>query len=133
MSLQSIGELQKSIYALLQKDQNIRQMVAGIYLSVQQDAKYPFILITMLALNDISKFHKTIYEIDFEIEIFLRDALNLTGLKISDHLETLILNSIFTIGDISLLSIRKTSVKWVRANDIHSSKIIMHFKTIMSN
>jgi len=133
MSLQSIGHLQKAIYEMLKTDEQLTKMVAGIYLSVQQDAKYPFILVSLVLLKDMSKYSKKIYDVDFEISLFTRDRVQEPILKISDHISNLMESKPIGIVDVHVISMRKHSIEWVRGQDGMSSKIVMKYKGIIGS
>lgn len=133
MSLQSIGYFQKAIYEMLKTDEQLSSMVAGIYLSVQQDAKYPFILVSLVSLLDVSKYSKKIYEIDFEIALFTRDRVQEPILKIADHISDLMESKPIGIAQANLLSMRKNSIEWVRGQDGMSSKLVIKYKGMIGS
>ena len=132
MSLQSIGHFQKAIYETLKTDQRLMQMVAGVYLSVQQDAKYPFVLVSLISLQDMSKYSKKIYEIDFEIALFTRDRIQEPILKVAEHISNLMESQSVGIADANLVSMRKNTIEWVRGQDGMSSKLVMKYKGMVS-
>ena len=132
MSLQSIGHFQKAIYEMLKTDEQLSQLVMGIYLSVQQDAKYPFILVSLISLQDISKYSKKIYEIDFEIGLFTRDRVQEPILKIADHISHLMEMATIGVADVNVVSIRKNAIEWVRGQDGMSSKLGIKYKGMLS-
>jgi len=131
MSLQSIGHFQKAIYEILKTDEKLNKMVSGIYLSVQQDAKYPFILVSLVSLQDVSKYSKKIYDIDFEIALFTRDRVQEPILKIADHISHLIESNSVGIAEANIISMRKNSIDWVRGQDGMSNKLVMKYKGII--
>lgn len=133
MSLQSIGHLQKAIYEMLKTDQTLNKMISGIYISVQQDAKYPFILISLSSMQDMSKYSRKIYEIEFEIAIFTRDKVQEPVLKIADHIAKLLSENSIGIAGSYVISMRKTSLEWVKGYELTSAKVVMKYKGIIGN
>ena len=131
MSLQSIGHFQKAIYEMLKMDEQLAKMVAGIYLSVQQDAKYPFVLVSLISLQDVSKCSKKIYDINFEIALFTRDRVQEPILKIADHISHLMESKPIGIAETNVISMRKNSIEWVRGQDGMTNKIVMKYKGII--
>ena len=131
MSLQSIGHFQKAIYEMLKTDEQLAKMVAGIYLSVQQDAKYPFVLVSLISLQDVSKYSKKIYDIDFEIALFTRDRVQEPILKIADHISHLMESKPIGIAEANVISMRKNSIEWVRGQDGMTNKLVMKYKGII--
>ena len=133
MSLQSIGHFQKAIYEMLKTDSQLASMVTNIYLSAPQDAKYPFVLVNLVSLQDMSKYNKKIYDIDFEIAIFTRDRVQESVLKIADHIEILMHKSSIGVADAHIVSMRKNSIEWIRGQYNMSNKILMKYKGIIGN
>jgi len=133
MSLKSIGHFQKAIYEILKTDAELSKMVAGIYLSVQQDVKYPFILVSLTQLQDVSKYTKKIYEIEFEIEIFTREKLHEPALKIADHVSRLIDAKPIGVAVSNVIAMRKNTLEWVRGHDLLTSKLVMKYKGMIGN
>ena len=131
MSLQSIGHFQKAIYEMLKTDEQLAKMVAGLYLSVQQDAKYPFVLVSLISLQDVSKYSKKIYDIDFEIALFTRDRVQEPILKIADHISHLMESKPIGIAEANVISMRKNSIEWVRGQDGMTNKLVMKYKGII--
>ena len=132
MSLQSIGHFQKAIYEMLKTDEQLTRLVMGVYLSVQQDAKYPFILVSLISLQDVSKYSKKIYDIDFEIALFTRDRVQEPILKIADHISHLMESQAIGIADANVVSMRKNAIEWVRGQDGLSSKLVIRYKGMVS-
>jgi len=133
MSLQSIGHFQNAIYEMLKTDEKLTKMVVGIYLSVQHDAKYPFILLSLVLLQDVSKYSKKIYDVDFEVSLFTRDRVQEPILKIADHISHLIESKPIRIADANVISMRKNSIEWVRGQDGMSSKLVMKYKGMIGS
>ncbi len=118
---------------MLKTDVRLNQMIMGVYLSVQQDAKYPFILVSLVSLRDLSKYTKKIYEIDFEIALFARDRVQEPILKIADHISYLMESHSIGVADAKIISIRKNSIEWARGQDSISMKLVMKYKGIIGN
>lgn len=133
MSLQFIGLFQKSLYEILNTDAELKNMIPQIYISVQQDAKYPFILLSFLHLNDVSKYSKKIYEMEFEISIFTRDKLQENTLRVAEHISKLIREKSIGVGEGNLVSLSRNSLEWVRGNEITSGKMVMKYMGRISN
>ncbi|MGV2432260.1 MAG UNVERIFIED_CONTAM: hypothetical protein LVQ98_02530 [Rickettsiaceae bacterium] len=67
MALKTIGKFQREIYRVLDESRILKTQISSIYLSNAKDAKYPFILINLLKLDDLSKHTRFSYELEFEI------------------------------------------------------------------
>ncbi|WP_316353507.1 hypothetical protein [Candidatus Trichorickettsia mobilis] len=131
MSLNFLHDFQLKLYNALNDEQEIKQIVDKIYLSVVQDAKYPFLLINIIDANNLSKFDQQIYEIEFEICVFVRDK-NQGNLTILASLINKGLNAINpgAIGYI-IAGLRSTVVNFERSQDLLTTKLIMHYQALI--
>ena len=131
MPLKSVGSFQRRIYEILIEDEKLQHEMIGIYLSVQQDAKHPFILLNLLKLDDFSKYDKFTYEIEFEICLFGKDKNQEKLLYIADHIVHLMQPSIPAISDYHIISMKFYKAEWVRGQDIATTKIITKYKALI--
>jgi len=131
VSLQFIYQFQARIYEIFSRSEQIRALVTGIYLLVQHDAKHPFILISLLKVNDISKYEMAIYEIDFEISIFARDKSLESLLKIVGNIARLLKPEAFDGQGYKALSLKHLGLEFVRGHDLLTTKIVMNYKTLI--
>lgn len=131
MPLKSVGSFQRKIYEVLIEDEKLKQEVVGVYLSVQQDAKYPFILLNLLKLDDFSKYNKFSYEIEFEICLFGKDKNQEKLLYILDHITNLMKPHMVGIADYHVVAIKFSKTEWVRGQDNLTIKIITKYKALL--
>ena len=131
MPLKSVGNFQRKIYEVLSKDEKLQKDVSGIYLSVQQDAKHPFLLINLLKLEDLSKHNKFLYEIEFEICLFGKDKNQETLLHILDHIGNLMRPSIVAFANYHIIALKFYKAEWARGQDNLSIKIITKYKALI--
>jgi predicted house-cleaning noncanonical NTP pyrophosphatase (MazG superfamily) len=131
MPLKSVGSFQRKIYEVLIEDAKLKQETIGVYLSVQQDAKYPFILINLLKLDDLSKYNKFSYEIEFEICLFSKDKNQEKLLYILDHITNVIQPSMIGIANYHVVAIKFSKAEWVRGQDNLTIKIITKYKALI--
>ena len=131
MSLNFLHDFQLKLYNVLNNEQGIKQIVDKIYLSVVQDAKYPFLLINIIHANNLSKFDHEIYEIGFEICVFVRDK-NQENLTILANLINKKLNSINldAVGYI-IAGIRSGIINFERSQDLLTTKLIMNYQALI--
>ena len=117
---------------MLKEDAVIKEKLSGIYLSIQQDAKYPFGLINFTEVRDFSKYLHARYELEFEICLFSRDKSQSKLLSISDHVES-ILTSEMEFEEFKIVSLRKQKAEWIRGQDILTTKLAIKYKALISN
>lgn len=131
MSLQFIYQFQAKMYELLSNNQNVRNAVSGIYLSIQQDAKYPFILINILKISDISKHDVNIYEVDFEVCIFAREKAQEFLLKMASDVVSSLKSEFLGGVEYRVLSIKESGLEFVRGHDLLANKASINYKTLL--
>ncbi len=131
MPLKSIGSFIRKIYEALIEDAVLKHEMVGIYLSVQQDAKQPFILLNLIKLDDLSKYNKFSYEVEFEICLFGKDKSQEKLLYIADHVVNLMKPSIIEMANYHIVALKFFRAEWVRGQDIATTKIITRYKTLI--
>ncbi|MES2215545.1 MAG: hypothetical protein V4485_06030 [Pseudomonadota bacterium] len=129
MSLQFIYYFQSTLYSLLTSNNNLPK----IYLSVQQDAKYPFILINLQKAVNLSKPHLPTYEIDFEICIFARDKAQETILKTMSVIGDMIRQENLSNNQYKVLSVKDQNLEWVRGHDLLTTKLVVSYKSLIQS
>ncbi len=137
MSLNFIQDFQQSLYKLLSGDSEIRLSVDRIYLSVVQDAKYPFLLINILKIENISKIMQDIYSIDFEICAFARDKnraiLSALADKIINRLIGDTLGQTSFMGNYSIASIKACNLSFSGSLDLITTKLTINYKALLKS
>ena len=125
MSLKSIYLFQSKLYERLVGIASLPKT----YLSVQQDAKYPFILINLFKVYNLSEYTLSKYAIDFEICVFGRDKSQENILSIATKIEDAINPTVFN----EVLSIKVQNVEWVRAHDLLTTKLVINYKGLLEH
>jgi hypothetical protein len=131
MPLKSVGSFQRKIYEVLIENEILKRQAVGVYLSVQQDAKHPFILVNLLKLDNLSKYNKFSYEIEFEICLFGQDKNQEKLLYIIDHIANLMKPNMVGIADYHIVAIKFSKAEWVRGQDNLTIKIITKYKALI--
>jgi hypothetical protein len=131
MSINFIYDLQVKLYQLFANDQEISKDIDNIYLAVVQDAQYPFLLIKILKLEDISESLHPIYDVEFEICAFAKgknqNILILLADKIANKLN---LGSTY-LKDYIIAGIRVTNITFDNSQDLVTSKLTMTYKALI--
>jgi hypothetical protein len=132
MALRSVGQFQRRIYEILSTDISLSEKLSGIYLSCPKDAKYPFILISLLKMNDLSKHIRFNYEIEFEICLFEKDNNQERILSIADYIIGLIHRNMQGLAEYQILALRFIQADWIRGIGPNSTKIALSFKALIA-
>lgn len=131
MSLVCVSLLQEKLYKVLKQNELIKNMNVAIYFAMQQDAKYPFIMINMIKSSNLSKLSIKRYEIDFEICIFVRDKSGESLLKIASEVMKVVRVLALDSKDYNLIAINNVDSTWVRGQDLLTTKLIINYKTLL--
>lgn len=131
MSLQFIHKFQLKIYSLLSEAEGIRNNVEKIHLSIVQDGKCPFLLISINKVRDISKFSCPIYEIDFEISIFARDKNQGLLTLIAENASKALTNADYHFDEYIIAGIKAGELSFTKAQDLVLNKLTISYKALL--
>ncbi|WP_253308566.1 MULTISPECIES: hypothetical protein [unclassified Rickettsia] len=126
-----IGDFQLSLYKLLANEDEIRQSIDQIYLSIMQDAKYPFLLINMLNVDNMANLKQNISRIEFEICIFANDKNRNISLELADKIINKIAVYSFELQNYILAGIKAGNMKFKDSNDLISTKLIINYQALL--
>ncbi|WP_395477204.1 hypothetical protein [Rickettsia endosymbiont of Pantilius tunicatus] len=115
------------MYKLLINDNDIKTKVNKIYFSIVQDAKYPFLLINILNVNDISTKVQNIVQLEFEICIFTNDKNRNMALKLASAIEDKIKHYSFE----NVAGIKANKIEFQTSKDLVSNKLVMNYQTLL--
>lgn len=132
MGIKSVGKFQRRIYEILSGDPNLSTNLSGIFLSVPRDAKYPFLTINLLRMNDLSKHVRYKYEIEFEICLIGKDNNQERILSIADYVIDIINPNIQGLAEYQILALRFINADWIRGVCPNSTKISLKFKALIA-
>jgi len=127
MPSRSIYHFQNNLYGILTAHTSLPK----VYLSVQQDAKYPFILINLQKVINLSKYDLVTYEIDFEICIFARTKTQETLLNTMTIISELIKPKPLSNKCYKVLSIKDQNMNWIRGHDLLTTKLVVEYKGLI--
>lgn len=131
MSFNFINNFQVQLHQLLAREEFINQTVNNIYLSVTQDAKYPFILINILKAEDVSRFHYNIYNIDFEICVFARDKNQKILTLLADKIINTIKIDLNSSIEYEILGIESAEIIFNKSQDLITTKLSIPYKATL--
>lgn len=132
MSIKSVGKFQRRIYETLSSDTNLSEKLSGIYLSAPRDAKYPFLLINLIRMSDLSKHIRFNYEIEFEISLIYKDNNQERILSVADYIIDAIDPNMQGLSEYQILALRFTDANWIRGSGTNSHKISLNFKALIA-
>ncbi|WP_341764539.1 hypothetical protein [Candidatus Tisiphia endosymbiont of Beris chalybata] len=133
MSLNFIQDFQQATYRLLSGEPNIRLQVDRIYLSVVQDAKYPFILINILKAENISTIKQDIYEIDFTICGFARDKKQVILTALADQITNKLTTSSYPTQTYIVASLKACNISFGHSHDLITAKMTINYKALLKS
>jgi len=131
MSVNFIHDFHVTIYKILSSDQDIRLSVDKIYITVVQDAKYPFLLINILKADNLSKFNQDIYEVEFEICAFARDKNQGLLSALSNNIITKLSKNSFVTQGYMVAALKACSINFQRSSDLITTKLLINYKALL--
>lgn len=117
------------IYELLSSSLKIKNVVDNIYIKLVQDAKYPFLVVRINNITNMSNFNANIYDIDFTISIFTKDRNYLVPAQLAEYIIEEINNKKIKFSEYELLGVRLNRIDMDESTDLVTSKMEMKFKT----
>ena len=131
MSIKFVDQFHRKIYEILSENKNVRSEVQNIYLSISQDGKYPFILIDIINVNDLSRYDDFIFEIGFEISIFARDRNKGKLLSIANDISTCLTAESCGFQQYLVAGLKVKSLEFQKAGDMLLDKLTMNYQSLI--
>lgn len=122
-----IYNFQLSLYKLLVNDNEIKNKISKIYFSVVQDAKYPFLLVNILNVNNMSTNVQNIVQLEFEICIFTNDKSRNVALTLASKIGDIIEHNSFE----NVAGIKVNKIEFQTSKDLISTKLVMNYQTLL--
>jgi hypothetical protein len=126
-----IYDFQHSLYNLFINDEGISSKIDGVYLSVVQDAKYPFLLINILNIDNMSVLWQNIAKIDFEICIFTNDKNRNVSFELAQGVTNKINTHSFELTSSALAGIKVINVMLQNSKDLISTKLTIIYQALL--
>lgn len=122
-----------NIYPLLADDVEIKQKIDKIYLSAVQDAKYPFLLINIVKIENKTLFSRGIYEVDFEISVFARDKSQLILIKLADLIIIRLDIKFFITENYIIAGLKAAQIDFQKSQDLVTAKLLISYKALIKD
>lgn len=132
MALKSVGDFQRRIYEVLLEHSILSRKLSGVYLSAPRDTKYPFLVINLVKMKDLSKHIRFNYEIEFELGLYGKDNNQARLLSMADQIIDMINPNIQGLSDYQILALRFVHADWIRGMGANSCKISLNFKALIA-
>jgi len=126
-----IYDFQIKLHQLFSNDKEIRLTVDRIYLSIVQDAKYPFLLINILKIENMSKFNNPIYDIEFEICAFARDKNQGILVSLADKITNKLNSKTYILKDYIIAGMRAGNITFKPSIDLITTKLSVNYKALI--
>lgn len=130
MALDFIHRFQLKIKEVLE-GALVRDHVMQVRLSVNLEGNYPFILVNILKVEDVSKAVLNIYSIEFEICIFSNERTKKTLINVSHLVEPLIVPERLAITNYNIAGLKLNELFFSEAKDLLHNKLTMRYKTMI--
>ncbi|MCC2646864.1 MAG: hypothetical protein K0R02_929 [Rickettsiaceae bacterium] len=129
--LDIIYKFQEMLYKLLTQDQSLKEKINGVYLTIQQDAKYPYLLINNLKAKSLSLHNKNQYEVEFNILVFSRDSNPLQLMLIGENIAKIITIDSLKSDNFNIINIKAGNFEISPSHDLLTSKLVIGYKMLL--
>ena len=131
MAINVLHAFQVSIYQLLSTEADIRSIIDKIYLSVVQDARYPFLLINILKVENYSKINQSINSVEFEIAAFVKDSSRNVLIKLADKIISVIQVNCLILEDNIVAGLKHKQVVIQHSQDLVTTKLSISYNALL--
>ena len=131
MSVNCVWELQKAIYAVLDGDSILSNLVTGIFDHVPQDTEYPYVTIGEMRAIDYSTKTTSGAEVDITVNTFARDKGSKSNIDIMSRIYNLLHDSNLTLTTCSLINMRFVSNEVISRQDGLTYQGIQRFRAVI--
>lgn len=129
MNFNFVRHFQTSVYNLLSSDTQIQQLVDQVYITIVQDARYPFLCIRIKKIENYSKFDQTIYNIEFEVCIFAKDSSHALITEIASLIITRLNKDALNVEGYTIAGLKNQEIRTTPSQDLVTHKLSIIYKT----
>lgn len=131
MAFNFLQDFKLQIFEILTHNANISSKVDRVYLSIVQDAKYPFLLININEIKNHSLNFHGLYNIEFEICLFIRDkSLALSTLLLND-ITNVLSNIQFGLSNYTVAGLKSDGIRFEPAADLLTTKLCINYNALI--
>jgi hypothetical protein len=98
-----------------------------------QDAKYPFLLINIVKVENKTLFSRGIYEVDFEISVFARDKSQLILIKLADLIIIRLDIKFFITENYIIAGLKAAQIDFQKSQDLVTTKLLISYKALIKD
>ncbi len=131
MTIHCAWELQQAIFAALDGDATLSNMITGVFDHVPQDAEYPYVTIGDMRSSDLSTKTTQAAEIDVTINTYTRSKGSKANLDILARINELLHDAELTLATCTLVSLRFASSEVTRRSDGFTYQGIVRFRAVV--
>jgi hypothetical protein len=132
MAIASVALFKLNIYEILAKSEELSKQIKQIYFSVAQNAEYPFLLINILEIQDLSKFDRPIYEVKFEICVYAKDKATVVLCAIADCVIDVLAKLHNFQTEYIISGMRASNLSFEQSQDLVSTKMSINFNALIT-
>ena len=125
--LDPLNHFLNKIYHLVDNSPEVKEQVAGVYLSINPNPAYPFIFVNIGKIDDVSNNIKYEYEAEIEISIFYRDKSAQKYLKIADIINNALALPNFVLSEYKVLGFKKQHLSFTKSQDSITNKLTINY------
>jgi hypothetical protein len=127
MSLEPLNSFLNKIYSIIDEDEEIKNSVKGVYLSINPKPEYPFIFISINKTLDQSNLVKYAYSIDFDVALFFREKAPQKALTIASYIDSILKIENFALNEYKILGLKKQDIVLCKSQDALTTKLSINY------
>ena len=131
MSLSLIHSFEYTLYETLKNKEIVSSLTSSIYLSIQQNAKQPFILVNIEKITNVMNICSKYYEIDFQICIFDNQKTKSSLLKIAGAVSEVVIPYNLQSNIFFVISTNFITSEFIKGQDLLTTKLVLNYKALL--
>ncbi|MDF2964991.1 MAG: hypothetical protein K0Q51_379 [Rickettsiaceae bacterium] len=129
--LDYIYKFKEMLYELIMQNEYLKTHTNGVFLNIQQDAKYPYILISDFKAKSISLHERNQYDAEFNITVFTRTPNPIELMKIGENIAKIVTRESFKSEYFNILNIKAGGFEISPGHDLITTKLVISYKMII--
>lgn len=132
MSYNFLNQFRIKLYKLISEIGLVKTHIKKILFSIKQNEIFPVIYIRINRVNDLSKYNYEMFEVDFDILIFLNDTNGELAFSIASEIKSTLKAVDCSFSNYIIAGISCQNLSMEQAKDLVSSKLTLEYKSLIT-
>lgn len=132
MSYSFIDEFLEHLYKIVHQISFVQNgSIKGVYLNVNDREEFPCIYIMIRSIEDKSRFDNKMYQIEFEILVYVRQQGNKFLIQLASEIQSILTEKNCAFAAYDVIGVANNKIDFAQARDLISSKLSMYYQAMI--